>query len=99
VIPENVPTEVIELADSWTAPRHTNMLYSMHRDEAAEILAHFWPALEAHFARQHALVVLAERDRLWASEYENSGRDESVVPDTLEEAADLLVPGISMERR
>lgn len=90
--PDDIPTTVTEL--TYTAPwieLSPGNGFKLSQNDAAKVLAHFWPEIEAHIRTQiaqepeiapspeHAAVYLDDNDNLWA-DYPTSPPGDAVLP-------------------
>jgi hypothetical protein len=60
VNPDDIPTEITKLV--YTLPFDTSKAYS--QDQAADLLAHFWPAIEERIREQVADEIGAAAEKL-----------------------------------
>lgn len=51
VIPDDIPTSVTRLVYAAPATGPAAVLRNLSQNDAAAILAHFWPAIREHFAQ------------------------------------------------
>lgn len=89
--PDDIPTAITKLV--YTAPKVESYRPSgeLSQNQAAELLAHYWPAIEQHIREQigrelettpgpqYAAVYLDDNDNLWA-DYPTSPPSDSVLP-------------------
>lgn len=69
--PDDIPTEITKLV--YTLPLSTSQAFS--QNQAAALLAHFWPAIEQHVRKQVAADLLAVDPADWALAGQHAGQD------------------------
>lgn len=69
--PDDVPTEITKLV--YTLPLSTSQAFS--QNQAAALLAHFWPAIEKHVREQVAAEIEAVDPADWALAGQHAGQD------------------------
>lgn len=87
VTPDDIPTSVTKLV--YTCPLDTSRAVS--QNEAAALLAHYWPAIEQHFRRLLADEIAATSQRLLdhIPEGDRSSRDWDQHEEWLEAASTI----------